>query len=133
MTQRERLRASSALILALPRPILARRSSFRFGRPPKRPIQSTGAPLIARYAARYFWPAVVDDRLEVIAVSNEGNEISAADTGLVHYEPFIQLYQRVKNGVRGPNDVPARTSISQFRKGHRREQKGRRKPTRELR
>ncbi len=62
--------------------------------------------LIARYAARYFWPAVVDDRLEVIAVSNEGNEISAADN-LGHYEPFIQLYQRVKNGVRGPNDVPA--------------------------
>ncbi|MBA3352572.1 MAG: hypothetical protein H0U23_09145, partial [Blastocatellia bacterium] len=60
--------------------------------------------LIARYAARYFWPAIVDDSLEVTATSSDGNDVSAADL-LSHYEPFIQLYKRTNSGVPGLKDV----------------------------
>jgi hypothetical protein len=60
---------------------------------------------ITRYAARYFWPAIVDGRLEVVAVSEDGDEQDAADQ-LSHYQPFIALYQRMQSGQPGPNDVP---------------------------
>ena len=60
----------------------------------------------ARYAARYFWPAIVDGRLEVICESDSGARLNAADQ-LTHYQPFISLYERMRSGERGTNDVPS--------------------------
>ncbi|MDB6017862.1 MAG: hypothetical protein JWR19_2351 [Pedosphaera sp.] len=60
--------------------------------------------LLARYAARFFWPAIVDGRLEVIAESDTGS-VEEADDHLPHYQPFIDLYQRMKQGTRGPQDA----------------------------
>lgn len=61
--------------------------------------------LIARYAARYFWPALVDNRL-VVTTESEDGEQSKANEHLFFYQPFIELYQRLKAGQRGPNDAP---------------------------
>lgn len=59
---------------------------------------------IAKYAARYFWPAIVDNKLEVIAEDSDGEEEDAADH-LTHFQPFIDLYQRLKKQELGKNDV----------------------------
>jgi hypothetical protein len=60
--------------------------------------------LIARFAARYFWPAIVDERL-VVTTEDEDGESSSANDHLALYQPFIELYQRLKTGQRGPNDA----------------------------
>jgi hypothetical protein len=59
--------------------------------------------LLARYAARYFWPAIIDDRLEVTTESVDDEADDAANY-LDHYQPFIELYKRVKEGTRGARD-----------------------------
>jgi hypothetical protein len=60
--------------------------------------------LLARYAARYFWPAIVEGRLEVTA-TNGRTTINANDC-LVLYAPFIDLYGRVRNGQHRAGDAP---------------------------
>lgn len=60
--------------------------------------------LVARYAARYFWPAIVDGRLEVIAENPTGTTENAS-VHLLHYQPFIELYRRVKQGTQSPRDA----------------------------
>jgi hypothetical protein len=61
--------------------------------------------LLARYAARYFWPAIVDETLEVTTESATRATENAANH-LAHFQPFIELYRRVKYGNRGPQDAP---------------------------
>jgi RNA polymerase primary sigma factor len=62
--------------------------------------------LIARYAARYFWPAIIDGRLDVTAEGHNGANENAS-SHLLHYQPFIELYQRVRQGQHGPRDAKA--------------------------
>lgn len=67
---------------------------------------------ITRYAARYFWPAIVDGRLEVTA-ENEDGQTQDADEHLTHYQPFISLYQRCQSGQRGSSDVaPEKVAVT---------------------
>jgi hypothetical protein len=61
--------------------------------------------LLAKYAARYFWPAMEDSRLEVVAESDRGQRENATDH-MVHYQPFIELYGRVRQNMRGQRDAP---------------------------
>jgi hypothetical protein len=60
--------------------------------------------LIVRYAARYFWPAIHDGRLEVTSQGITGHRRSANDS-LVHYQPYIDLYSRIKTGKPAKNDA----------------------------
>jgi hypothetical protein len=68
--------------------------------------------LLARYAARYFWPAIMDARLEVSTESEDG-ETDSASNHLSHYQPFIDLYQRVSDGEPGDHDAkPEKISVT---------------------
>jgi hypothetical protein len=68
--------------------------------------------LLARYAARYFWPAIVDERLEVSTESETG-KLDTAANHLSHYQPFIDLYQRVRDGESGEHDAkPEKISVT---------------------
>lgn len=60
--------------------------------------------LLARYAARYFWPAIIENRLSVTTEADDGNNDDAARY-LDHYQPFVELYQRVKADSRGARDA----------------------------
>jgi len=60
--------------------------------------------LLVRYAARYFWPAIVEGRLEVTAT--DGDTVMNAIECLVHYTPFIELYRRARAGQRDGRDAP---------------------------
>ncbi|MBI2516584.1 MAG: hypothetical protein HYV95_06670 [Opitutae bacterium] len=59
---------------------------------------------IARYAARYFWPAITDGRLEVTTEGPTGKSQNAKEH-LHHYQPFIALYARMNSGKPIPSDV----------------------------
>ena len=52
--------------------------------------------LIARYAARFFWPAMVDGKLKVTTESPNGDHEDVAEY-MHSYKPFIDLYKRVKS------------------------------------
>jgi hypothetical protein len=60
--------------------------------------------LLARYAARYFWPAIIDNRLDITTESIDA-ETENATGYLDHYQPFVELYKRVKAGVRESRDA----------------------------
>jgi hypothetical protein len=60
--------------------------------------------LLARYAARFFWPAIVDGRLEVTATDGE-TKIDANEC-LVLFAPFIELYRRSRANQQNANDAP---------------------------
>jgi ribosomal protein S8E len=68
--------------------------------------------LFARYAARYFWPAIIDGRLEVTTESENGKMDTAANH-LSFYQPFIELYQRVRKDESGDHDAkPEKISVT---------------------
>jgi RNA polymerase primary sigma factor len=68
--------------------------------------------LISRYAARYFWPAIVDERLEVSSESEDG-DMDNASNHMSHHQPFIDLYKRVRGGVSGDSDAkPENISVT---------------------
>lgn len=50
--------------------------------------------LLAKYAARFFWPAIEAGRLEVIAADDHRK--SNASDHLLHYQPFIELFRRMQ-------------------------------------
>jgi hypothetical protein len=60
--------------------------------------------LLARYAARYFWPAIVDGRLVVSTESKAGAQDDASNH-MSHYQPFIDLYERVRDEKLGDHDA----------------------------
>jgi hypothetical protein len=60
--------------------------------------------LIARFAARYFWPAITDGRLSITAESESGKIVNA-DEYLDPFSPFIELYQRVRAKKSGRKDI----------------------------
>jgi hypothetical protein len=66
--------------------------------------------LIARFAARYFWPAIVEKRLVVTTESADGKRENAeAHCGT--YKPFMDLYERVTHGT----DTAEETSTHIFK------------------
>jgi hypothetical protein len=68
--------------------------------------------LIARYAARYFWPAIVNGRLEV-STESENSKADNASNHLSHYQPFIDLYQRVRDNESSNHDAkPEKISVT---------------------
>lgn len=60
--------------------------------------------LIARYAARYFWPAIHDVRLAVTSRGISGSSSDARDF-LMHYQPYIDLYSRIKTRQPAKHDA----------------------------
>jgi hypothetical protein len=59
--------------------------------------------LLARYAARFFWPAIDSGKLEVIAT--DGKRTSNANEHMVHYQPFIELYRRMQSNQPSQRDA----------------------------
>jgi RNA polymerase primary sigma factor len=63
---------------------------------PQRDDDEENSPgLIAKYAARFFWPAIDSGKLEVSAT--DGDRTSNAAEHTVHYLPFIELYRRMQS------------------------------------
>lgn len=60
--------------------------------------------LIARYAARFFWPAMVDGKLKVTTESPDDDHVDVEEY-MHRYQPFIDLYKRVKNNERSDSDI----------------------------
>ena len=59
--------------------------------------------LLARYAARYFWPAIIEDRLDVSIT--DGTRTSNARDHLTKYNSFIELYRRVRADAQDARDA----------------------------
>jgi hypothetical protein len=63
---------------------------------PKRDDDEENSPgLLAKYAARFFWPALDSGKLEVVAT--DGERTSNANEHMVFYQPFIELYRRMQS------------------------------------